>query len=125
MTTRPQVPVESFLQLPPSSQLWGRRAGAGGDPCGPAGGLTGSALRLPQPQVWASASSWGAPPSALTDPSKLTHKTIKALFFFCPFAKDIEVSENHKCKIATVTLQPRDICYLGFCRRTGMVCTCV
>lgn len=51
----------------------------------------------------------GAHPSALTDPPKLTHKTIKALFFFCPFAKDIEeISKKiYKCKIATVTLQPK------------------
>ena len=88
--------------------------GRGGDPCG------WGSLPPPSdcPQVWASASSWGAPPSALTDPSELTHKTIKALFFFCPVAKDIEVSGKQKCKIATVTLQPRDTYYLGLRRYT-------
>lgn len=86
MTTRPQVPTESFLR---SHQV----AGFGG--VGWRGPEIPAACRwthcLPPrtlPQVWASASSWGAPPSALTDPSELTHKTIKALFFFCPFAKD-------------------------------------
>ena len=38
MTTRPQVPAESFLPLPPSSRLWaGGGVEGGGDPCGPAG----------------------------------------------------------------------------------------
>lgn len=36
MTTRPQVPTESFLPLPPSSRLWGGGGGVegAGDPCG-------------------------------------------------------------------------------------------
>lgn len=53
--------------LPLSSRLWGRRVGRVEilRPCRP------GSLALPSdphPQVWASASSWGAPPSALTDP---------------------------------------------------------
>lgn len=34
MTTRPQVPTESFLPLPPSSRLWGGGVEGAGDPCG-------------------------------------------------------------------------------------------
>lgn len=114
MTTRPQVPAESFLPLPPSSRLWGEVGWrAGGDPCGPAGGLTASPLGLP-PSLGLSL--------LLGSPTQRAHASLRtnplnhqSTVFLLPFCKR-EVSGKQKCKIATVTLQPRDTCYLGLRR---------